>query len=191
MQGMRLVLLLMVAVSGAACASGGAHALEDRPTLAVPPVPPRTIEPQPEPELPRVEPIAEANPPAATPPPRRPTTRTSDPRPAEPKPETPPETPAGTGATPVPPPVAPLRTPSAPSGPEAARQVRDTLTRAEGILSKVDYQKLSKDRRSTYDTAKNFIQQSEEKLKQEDLQLALNFALRAETIAQTLQNGGR
>jgi len=190
MQAMRLVvLLLMVAISAAACASGRAQALEDRPTLAVPPVPPRTIEPQPEPELPRVEPIAEANPPASTPPARRPTTRTSDPRPAESKPENPPEPPPG--ATPPPPPVAPLRTPSAPSGPEAARQVRDTLTRAEAILSKVDYQKLSKDRKSTYDSAKNFMQQAEEKLKQEDLQLALNFALRAETIAQTLQNGGR
>jgi hypothetical protein len=181
------ILLIVVALSAAGCATRKAHAIEDTPTLAVPPVPPRTIEPQPVEEPPRIEPIAEPNTVAAPPPARAPKPRPSEPRPAEAKPD-PPET---AGATPPPPPVAPLRTPTSPTGADAARQVRDTITRAESLLKQVDYQKLSNDRRVTYDSAKNFIQQSEEKLKQEDFQLALSFATRAETIAQTLQNGSR
>jgi hypothetical protein len=92
-------------------------------------------------------------------------------------------------ATPPPAPVAPLRSSSTPSGADALRQVRDTIKRAEGILERVDYQKLSPDRRATYDGAKNFIQQSEEKIKQEDLTLALNFAKRAEEAAKSLETG--
>ncbi len=60
MRGLRLVVLLLVVAAGAASCASGAHALEDRPTLAVPDVPPRTIEPHPVAELPPVEPIPES-----------------------------------------------------------------------------------------------------------------------------------
>ena len=182
-------LLLWVGASAAACASGKAQIIEDRPTLAVPPVPARTIEPQPAAELPPVAPAPESNPAPASSPEPKPTARnsTNEPKPADPKPETPEAAPV----TPPPPPVAPLRTSSTPSGTDAVRQARDTITRAEGILNQVDYKKLSPDRQKTYDGAKNFITQAEEKIKQEDFTLALSFAQRAETIAKILLDSGR
>lgn len=187
---MRLfVLLLLVAVSAVGCASGRAQAIEDRPTLAVPPVPPRTIEPPPVEEPPRIESVSEPNTAAAPPPTRTAKPRPTEPRPAEPKPD-PPETTAA-AATPSPPPVAPLRTPTSPSGAEAARQARDTIAKAESILKQVDYQKLSDDRKQIYDFAKNYIVQAEEKIKQEDFNLALNFAQRAELNAKSLLEGRR
>jgi hypothetical protein len=191
MRSVKLVVLLLLGVGyGAACATGRAQIIEDRPTLAVPPVPDRTIEPLPPPPLPAVEPVPEANPVAASSPKPRPAPRNTESRPAESKPETPPE--ATTAASAAPPaPVAPLRSSSTPSGPEASRQIREIIQRVESILARVDYQKLSGDRKATYDAAKNYIAQSEEKVKQEDLQLAMNFALRAENIAKTLLDGGR
>jgi outer membrane biosynthesis protein TonB len=184
----QLLLLVMLAVFASACASSRARVIEDSPTLAVPPVPPRAIEPQPTVEPVEIEPVAPLPTPSSTPPKSRPATpRANEPKP-EPKPETPPET-AATAAPP--PPVAPLRTATTPSGPEAIRQIRDTMQRAEAILRRVDYQKLSEDRRQTYNAAKNYVQQAEEKIKQEDLQLALNFATRAETLAKTLLDSGR
>ena len=188
MRFLKLVaLLLLVGASAAACASGKAQIIEDRPTLAVPPVPARTIEPQPAAELPAVEPIPESNPAPASSPKPKPTARNNnnEPRAADPKPDTPETAPV----TPTPAPVAPLRSSSTPSGPDALRQVRDTITRAEAILGKVDYQKLSDDRKATYNFAKNFIVQAEEKIKQEDFTLALSFAQRAETNAKTLLEG--
>jgi hypothetical protein len=136
-----------------------------------------------------VDPLPEPNTVAAPPPPRRPSPRNTDSRPAE-KPEPATETPPAT-ATPPPAPVAPLRTSSSPTGSEASRQIRDILQRVESSLSRVDYQKLSDDRRATYDMAKSFKQQSEEKLKQEDLNLALSFAQRAENMVKTLVGEGR
>jgi len=185
-----LVLLLLIAISGAACASGRTQAIDDRPVLTVPAPPPRTIEPQPVEEPPPLPPITEPNTATAPPPTRTSKPRPSEPRPAESKPD-PPET-ATAAATPPPAPVPPLRTPTSPSsGAEAARQVRDTITRAESILKQVDYQKLSGDRRAAYDFAKNWIVQAEEKIKQEDFTTALSFAQRAETAAKTLLDGGR
>jgi hypothetical protein len=191
MRSLKLVaLLLFVGTSAAACASGKAQVIEDRPTLSVPPVPARTIEPQPAAELPPVEPIPESNPtPSASPKPKPAARNNAESRAADPKPDTAEATTAA--STPPPAPVAPLRSSSTPSGPDALRQVRDTITRAEGILSRVDYQKLSQDRRATYDGAKNFISQAEEKIKQEDFTLALSFAQRAENIAKTLLDGVR
>lgn len=176
------VLLLCGAAVGAGCASSRAQTIEDRPTLTVPPVPPRTIEPQPVAELPRVEPIPESTPVAAAPPKPRPAPRSTEAKPAESKPEATSEA----TATPPPAPVAALRAPTAPSGADALRMIRETLQRADGILAKVDYQKLSPDRRASYDNAKNFMQQADEKIKQDDLNLARAYADRAEEIAKRL-----
>lgn len=180
-------LLLLVGASAVACASGKAQIIEDRPTLAVPPVPARTIEPQPAAELPPVAPAPESSPAPASSPKPKPTARnsTNEPKPADPKPETPETAPA----TPPPPPVAPLRSPSTPSGADALRQARDTIARAEAIMKNVDFQKLSEDRKATYNFAKSYIAQAEEKIKQEDYALALSFAQRAETSFKTLLEG--
>ena len=185
-----LVVLAVSALAAASCATGRAQVIEDSPTLAVPPVPPRAIEPQPTVEPVEIEPVT----PLPVAPSAPPKTRAATPRPSEPKPEAKPEAPPDTTtpATTAPAaPVAPLRTATSPSGPDAERQIRDTMMRAEAILRRVDYQKLSEDRRASYNAAKNFVQQAEEKIKQEDLRLAMDFATRAEIAAKTLLETGR
>jgi hypothetical protein len=189
--GQRVVILVLIlagaAVSG--CASSRAQVLEDQPTLAVPPVPPRTIDPPAIVEPPPVEPLPEvALPPATTakPSPRL-GNRQTDNRP-ESKPEPPAETPAPAAS---PAPVAPLRTPNTPSGPEAARQIKDMLDRAAGVLKRVDYQRLSDDRKANYRAAQSFVDQGLEALKRDDLSLARSFAVRAEDIARQLESSGR
>jgi hypothetical protein len=185
-----LVALAVSAVAAAGCATGRAQVVEDSPTLAVPPVPPRAIEAQPTVEPVEIEPVT---PLPAAPSSAPPKTRAAAPRPSEPKPEAKPETPpdAPPATTTPPAPVAPLRTATTPSGPEAVRQIRDTMMRAEAILRRVDYQKLSEDRRASYNAARNFVQQADEKLKQDDLRLAMDFATRAEIAAKTLLDSGR
>ncbi len=188
--GPGVILLVVVAGAGASgCASSRAQVLEDQPTLVVPPVPPRNIEPPAIVESPPVEPLPEvALPPATT---AKPTpklgNRTADNRP-EAKPEPPVETPAP--AT-NPAPVAPLRTPNTPSGPEAARQIKDMLDRATSVLKRIDFQRLSDDRKANYRAAQSFIDQGLEALKRDDLSLARSFAVRADDIARQLESSGR
>jgi len=168
----------------AACTSRGPRVIEDRPPLVVPPVPTRTIEPPAIAEPAPVEPPADPPPPTA-PAANKPKPPTRDVKPEPAKPELPPD--AGTATVNPPPPVAPLRTPTSPVGPEAARQVREMIARAQTILNNVDYQKLTPDRRATYDSAKSYITSADEALKKEDLMLARSFAERAEIIAKQLE----
>jgi outer membrane biosynthesis protein TonB len=190
--GRVMAVMVVTALCGVAagCASGRAQTVEDRPTLVVPPVPPRSIEPPRPAEPPAIEPVPEI-PPATTPPakPKPPANRnTTEPKPV-PQPTQEPIPDSGTGVTPNPPPVQPLRTPTTPSGPDATRQIREILQRAEAMLAKVDYQRLSEDRRANYNTAKNWMAQADEALKKEDLTLARSFAERAENIAKQLEPG--
>jgi outer membrane biosynthesis protein TonB len=185
MHGLKRLVLVLVVAGAAACASGRAQVIEDQPTLAVPPVPARTIEAQPQIEPPVSEPIVEPVP--ALPPPvkPRPNTRAA----SEPKPEPKPEVPAETAnsTVPNPPPVAALRTPSTPSGPDATRQIQESLQRTESILSRVNYQRLSDDKRANYDNAKAWMEQAREAIKKDDLRQAQNFAERAENVAKQLE----
>jgi outer membrane biosynthesis protein TonB len=170
----------------AACSSRGPRVIEEHPPLVVPPVPARTIEPPPVTLPPPVEPPVDPPPPPTVAAKPKPTAR--EPKP-EPKPEAPVETgtPPGAVAANPPPPVAPLRTPTTPVGPEAARQIREMLIRAQAILNNVDYQKLNPDRRGAYDLAKSAITSADEALKKDDLLLARSFAERAEVIAKQLE----
>jgi outer membrane biosynthesis protein TonB len=177
-----LVLLLMLAAGAGACAGKRSQVIEDAPTLIVPPVPPRTIEPRPT-EPPPIEPVLDL-PPAPTVPAKPKPAPRNDAKP-EPKPEPAPES-TTTTAPANPPPVAPLRTATTPSGPEAAKLIHLSLSNTDSILSRVDYQKLSTDRRATYDSAKRFKQQGDEALKKEDLTNAQRYAERAESIARQL-----
>lgn len=185
--------LAVAALAATGCATGRAQVIEESPTLAVPPVPPRAIEPQPTVEPVEIEPVAPLpTPPTSAAPPK---TRASAPRPSEPKPEAKPETPPDAppaAATPSSPATVPsLRTATTPSGPDAVKQIRETMQRAQAILARVDYQKLSEDRRLNYNAVRNFVAQAEEKIKQEDLRLAMDFATRAEIAAKTLLEGAR
>jgi hypothetical protein len=190
----RTLLMLALALQAAACVTARAQVQpEDRPALVVPPVPPRVIDPLP-PEPPPIEPVGElptapVNPPRARPPAREPNrTSTSESKPAESKPpDTPPVDPAaGTQTTPAPPPVQPLRTPGTSDGPEMAKQVRETLDRANRTLNGIDYQALKPDSRANYDNAKSFIKQAEDALNANNLVVAKLLAERAENIAKQL-----
>lgn len=190
----RTLLMLALALHAVACTAARAQVQpEDHPALVVPPVPPRVIDPLPS-EPPPIEPVGElpaapANPPRSRPPAReqnRPSTPESKPAEAKP-PDTPPVDPAaGTQTTPAPPPVQPLRTPGTADGPEMAKQVRETLDRANRTLSNIDYQALKPDSRANYDNAKSFIKQAEDALKANNLVVAKLLAERAENIAKQL-----
>jgi hypothetical protein len=186
MQKVKALVLLLLMAATAACGGTRAQIIEDQPTLVVPPVPPRTIEPQPATEPAVIPPVPDLSPTPAPPPKTRAAApKTNDTKP-EPKPEAAPEAAASVGAA-SPPPVEPLRTPTTPSGPEAMRQIQESLLRTDNVLSRVDYQKLTPDSRATYDAAKGFKQQAEEALKKDDINQARAFALRAENIAKKLE----
>jgi hypothetical protein len=177
-----LLLVMTTAASAVGCATGKAQIAEQPPALVVPPVPPREIEPPVIAEAPPVEPLPEVAPvPTTTAKPTSRASRTSKPEP-EPKPE-PVETPPPANPAPV----APLRTAASPSGPEATKQITDTLDRASAVLKRVDVQRLSDDRKANYKAAQNYIDQAREALKKDDLTLARSFAERAENIARQLE----
>jgi hypothetical protein len=180
-----LAVLLAIGLAGAGCATSRAQIPEQHPTLIVPPVPPRAIEPPPATEPPAAP--VPAEPPPAAPPNTRPKQRAqAEAKPPELKPDPPIEPVA---APPSPPAVAPLRTPTSPTGPEAARQIREILDNTQRTLDKVDVQGLSDDRKAHYLSAKAFIQQAEEALKKEELTQARGFAERAQNFARLLLTG--
>lgn len=188
---MRRLLLVALLVPLAACASVRAKVPADRPTLDVPPPPPRVIEAAVPPET-EPEPVADL-PPTPTSPPARPRpSRERETAKPEVKPEGPVETPAPpqpVPAVPTPPP-SQLRTPGTadPAGAaEAARQVNEVLGRANRMLGGVDYQTLKDERRKAYDQAKEFIQGAETALKEQNFVFARAQAEKAEKLARELQ----
>jgi hypothetical protein len=191
---MKRALLLLIVLPAAACASASAKAKapEVRPPLSVPPPPPRVIEPLPSTEAPSLEPVADL-PAPPTPPAPRPRQQAPrdqakvEPKPENNKPESPPET--ATATTPAAAPVPPLRTGSTADGPEAVKQVRDVMDRANRMLLSIDYRNLGNERKANYDSAKNFIKQAEEALKTGNSVFAKSLADNAERIAKEL--GGK
>ena len=185
------VVVCAIASVMAGCATTRAQTPTARPALEVPPVPPRVIEPAPAPVPPLPEPVVSdlPTPPPPTAKPRPPRdTPARDTQKPEPKPtETPtPEQTTG-NAQPAAPPVAPLRTARSGDGAQAERQIRDTLGRANGILARVDYRKLTPERKKAYDQAKQFIEGSEAFLKESNFEAARELADKAETFAKQLQ----
>ena len=186
--------LLAIALGAAGCATTRAQIPEQEPTLVVPPVPPRTIQPpvvvEPPVEPPPVEPAPAPAPTSKTTRPRA-QTDTNKPDPNKPDPnkqEPPPDTVA---AVPTPQPVAPLRTATAPTGQEAVRQIRDILDTTVKMLDKVEKSEppLSDDRKANLTSARAQVQQAEEALKKDELTQARSFAERAQNIAKLLASG--
>jgi hypothetical protein len=184
----RLIPVVFLALLAAACATMKAAAPIDRPTLEVPPVPPRVVEAAPMPEVERIEPVADL-PPAAAPAaskPRPPTAREQKP---EAKPETPPAPdPAATAppaAQAAPPPT--LRTPATADAAAVERQIRITLDRARAGLKSIDYQQLTRERKKAYDEATDFIAGAETELKKSNFELAKSLAEKAEKYWKELQ----
>jgi hypothetical protein len=179
-------MLIVGASAMSACASAQAKTAAERPSLSVPPPPPRIFGPI-ESLHPAPEPVPDLPPaPAPNRPPR--TTPSREPAAKEPaKPETRPETTAEQPA-PTPPAgtVPQLSTPQTVDSTEASKTVRVTLDRANGLLGGVDYQRLSAERRTQYDTAKRFIQQSLDAITAGNLVFAQSLAEKADTIAKEL-----
>lgn len=167
-----------------------AKAAPERPALDVPPPPPRVIEPTPPPEA-APEPVPDLPPAPAPTRPNRTTTVRPNPQPPdtklEPKPETAPLE-APTQGPPVQPvaKVPQLVTPQTADAAEAEKNVRATLDRAKVLLSTVNYNPLSNERKKAYNDAKAFIQQAEDAIKQRNYVFAQGVATKAETLANEL-----
>ena len=190
----RLVIVFVVLAAGAiaaGCVTTRAQAPGPKmPALEVPPVPPRMIEPAalppaPVPEL--VEDLPPAQPPAAPRP--RPAARDNTQKP-EPKPAEPPaaEQPPAVAVNPPAATVPPLRTAKIGDGVQAERQIRDIIGRANGLLGRVDYRRLTPERRKAYDQAKQFIDGAEAAIRDAKFEYALELADKAETFAKELQS---
>jgi hypothetical protein len=185
-----LLLLLMLGMSvaaGACSTTTRAQAPQDQPTLVVPPVPPRVIDPPRPTEPATIEAVPDLpTPPASLPRPKP----TRDPKGGESKPDAnKPETPDPATSQPAPAqPVPPLRslTLTGADAPETVRQIRDTINRVDVTLKTVHYPGLSNDRKANYDAAKGWAKQAEEALDKNDLVLAKSLADRADTIAKQL-----
>jgi hypothetical protein len=177
--------VLVVGAVSTACATTRAQAPVNRPALEVPPVPPRVVEAVPLPTAPPPEPVGDL---PTTAPPTAPKPRAAprDTQKPEAKPaETaePPAQPAAPATSTVP----PLRTARTGDGVQAERQVREIIGRANGLLARVDYQKLTPERRKAYDQAKQFIEGADLAIRDAKYEYALELADKAETLAKGLQ----
>jgi outer membrane biosynthesis protein TonB len=186
-----VLVVFTVAMLTAGCATTRAQAPGPRPALEVPPVPPRMIEPAPAPVPPEPEPVGALPtppPPTAKPRPQPRDTPPRDTQKPDPKPaETPaPEQTTGNAQPPAAT-VPPLRTARTGDAAQAERQIRDVLGRASGTLARVDYRRLTSERKKAYDQAKQFIEGAEAALKESNFEAAREFADKAETFAKQLQ----
>jgi len=183
-------ILCICAFLVSSCASAQAKGAAAGPPLDVPAPPSRVVEPivaevpqpLPLPEDPRPAPVRPVRPAAAAPSAARPETPRTDAAAAEPpKAEEPPKPPPTTPTT--------LQTTTAAAEGEVERGIRATLTRATADLGRINYRALNAEAKAQYDTARRFIQQADEAIRQKNLVLAKNLADKAAGIA--AQQAGR
>jgi hypothetical protein len=187
----RLACLLAATLLASACATTRAAAPVERPTLDVPPVPPRIIEPAPTPEASNPEPVNDLPPEKPTPPASRPrptrdtardTQKPIDAKPVELPPvvaDPPPAPPQN--AAPV------LRTPATADAAAAERQIRDTLTKVQGVLNNINFQRLSDGAKKAYNEVKDFMLGAEAAIKASNFELGKDLAAKAEKMSNELQ----
>jgi outer membrane biosynthesis protein TonB len=180
---------LAVAVLAAGCATTRAQTPAARmPALDVPPVPPRMIEPAPPLPVPQPEPVGELpTAPVTTSPKPKPQPRETQKPDAKPPDSAVVEQPSSAAVAPPTATVPPLRTARTADSGQTERKVKDILTRANGLLSKVDYRNLSAERKKAYDQAKQFIEGAEAAIRDGKVEYALELADKAETFAKQLQ----
>ncbi|HTI36702.1 MAG TPA: hypothetical protein VL484_04010 [Vicinamibacterales bacterium] len=180
--------IVLVPLVGA-CASASAKTKPvELPPLAVPPPPPRVIEPVPAPE-PGPEPVADLPPAPANHPVRQQPKETKEqPKAPETKPpaDTPPAQPDTPPPAPVPQPPAQLRTPATANDTEAENGIRGAIERGRNLLSVVNYAALSNERKKAYNDAKMLLDQAESALKQGNYTFAQGVASKGETLAHDL-----
>lgn len=173
---MRFAAALSCVLLAGACASGGAS------SPAVPlkiPEPPAKVAMSPVPaEPPEPEPQSPPPPPVPTPaPPARP------PAPAAAAPAS-----APPPAAPEPPRPAPELRPGGSAGRASiAVQVQDSLARTKQKLDAINPAGLNAGRRADYDSARRFLAQAEEAVKENNLMLAESSAEKAATLADGLR----
>jgi hypothetical protein len=191
---MNRAIYLLSAIGCALWLSGCTHAqaktTPDGPPLDMPAPPPRDVESV-DTEVPQPVPLPGEPARRATSPPRRlPAAPRTEPPKTESKPETPkveppvieskPEEPVKT------PPPSTLQTAPAGAEIEMEKSIRSTLGRATADLSHIDYRVLNTDARTQYDTAKNFIRQSESAISSKNLTFAKTLADKAAALAAQL-----
>lgn len=172
-----LLIVTLAAASAAACARARAQVTPAIPELAPPPPPPRIVETYPLEPVPTITPGpidgALSVPPVKDTPPPPPRTETPKPAPAE---RTEPAS-----ATPS------LTLKPAPGiAGQTEASIRALLERAARDLQRVNYAALNADGRAQFDSARRFIQQSEQALKLGNLVFAGKLADKAATMAAVL-----
>ena len=179
----RAVILLCFALAATACGKQRVVTQPDQPPLAAPVPPPRVIVP---PETTEEAPTASPEPDHK--PPRRAPARNEGARDAPAKPE--PAKPQAPAAVTPPPPEAPppttLQTTPPASQAEMERKARGLIAQARRDLGRVNPASLNADGKGQYDTARRFVEQAEQALKEQNSVLALNLADKAATIAAVL-----
>lgn len=186
MSSSRLVIAVgLLAALAAGCAKAQARTEPPIPELAPPPAPPRVIETYADDTPVPAEPTApdggasspaarNASKPLLPSPPRVET----PPKPVEP-PRVEPEKP------PSPPPALTLK-PTPGSESATAESIRNLLGRAARDLSRVNYASLTQDGKTQYDTARRFMEQAEEALRNGNFPFAGKLADKAATMAAVL-----
>jgi outer membrane biosynthesis protein TonB len=170
-----------------ACTRTQAKVTPDAP-LDVPPPPPRDVEPadsEPPPLIPLVQEPARNTPARARPAPPREQPRTEPAKPEAPQPAAPADTPRPPEEPPRPPATTLQTTPPTAEG-ELERGVRVAIAKASADLNRVDYRALNNDARTQYDTAKGFVRQAEEAIRNKNLVFAKTLADKAVAIAAQL-----
>lgn len=157
--------------------------------LAVPPPPARVISTPPEPVTP-TETTTVARPAPAARPARssRAAPRPEPPRQTEPvRADAPADSTTGSApAEPAPNSGPLLRTPQTADEVDAERRVRDVLGRAKGLLDRMNPARLGPQARQQHETARRFVEQSEQAMSDRNYVLAASLADKAETLAKGL-----
>lgn len=169
-------LLALLAALAAGCAKARAQTVPDGPPLATPPPPSRVFAPlEDEPLVSSPTETAVAPAPKVTRPPApRPT-------PAENEKPAPPPTPAPAVEAPR-----ELRAASLPSDPESERRITELLRIANRDLKGVDYGRLTRGGKESYDQAKGFVEEAEKALKERNFVYAQTAADKAAKLASEL-----
>jgi hypothetical protein len=183
-------LLVLVALLASGCARAqAAKTTPDGPPLDVPAPPPREVEVPGTEAAPTPVPLqqepARNSPPSSRVRPTAPPPKTEPPKTEAPKPEVTPEPPKPPASEEAKPPSTLQTKPASEEG-EVERTIRLSLTRATNDLNRVDYRVLNADARTQYDSAKLFIRQAEDLLKQKNLPLAKIVADKASVVAAQL-----
>jgi hypothetical protein len=174
-----LLAAAIVALASAGCATAKAKTGAEPAPLEVPAPPPRVIVP-PDPDPEPIQPPAPA--PEPEPKSQKPARRVVAPR-AETKADS---ARVADPSAPAPPPTATLQQALPGTPAEVARQVREQLAQAQTDLGRVNYKALNADAKSQYDTAKRFITQAEQALKEGNFVFAAKVAEKAAGLAASL-----